>query len=362
MAEWKKVIVSGSTAQLATLQVGSNQQIGTTQATTFLTGSFTGSFKGDGSQLSGLTSGTLTSITAGTGLSGGTITTTGTIAIDSTVATLTGTQTLTNKTLTAPVIATIVNNSNTLTLPTTVDTLVGRATTDTLTNKTLTAPVISTITNSGTLTLPTGTDTLIGKNTTDTLSNKTLTAPVISTISNTGTLTLPTATDTLVGRATTDTLTNKTLTSPTISSPTISGTAALATLTVSGNATIAGDLFVNGTTTQINTTDLLVEDKFILLASGSVDGTGDAGIIIDRGSDALGNVVFGFDATTDRWGYQNGLSDSTNAIVIGTNGNSAFAGYVFTEGAHTSTKPTTGEFVTAGSIYTNSDGTIWMYA
>lgn len=45
-------------------------------------------------------SGTVTSITAGTGLSGGTITGTGTIAIDSTVATLTGNQTLTNKSLT----------------------------------------------------------------------------------------------------------------------------------------------------------------------------------------------------------------------------------------------------------------------
>jgi hypothetical protein len=43
--------------------------------------------------------GTVTSITAGTGLSGGTITTSGTIAIDSTVATLTGTQALTNKTI-----------------------------------------------------------------------------------------------------------------------------------------------------------------------------------------------------------------------------------------------------------------------
>jgi len=48
--------------------------------------------------------GSVTSITAGTGLSGGTITTTGTIAIDSTVATLTGSQTLTNKTLTTPII------------------------------------------------------------------------------------------------------------------------------------------------------------------------------------------------------------------------------------------------------------------
>ena len=55
MAEWKKVIVSGSTAQLATLQVGSNQQIGTTQATTYLTGSFTGSFSGNGSGLTNVT-------------------------------------------------------------------------------------------------------------------------------------------------------------------------------------------------------------------------------------------------------------------------------------------------------------------
>ena len=120
------------------------------------------------------------------------------------------TATLTNKTLTAPVISTIVN-TGTLTLPTSTDTLVGRATTDTLTNKTLTAPVISTIVNTGTLTLPTSTDTIVGRATTDTLTNKTLTSPVISTISNTGTLTLPTSTDTLVGRATTDTLTNKTI-------------------------------------------------------------------------------------------------------------------------------------------------------
>lgn len=57
-----------------------------------------------------------------------------------------------------------------------VDQVVGAATTDTLTNKTLTSPVISTIVNTGTLTLPTTTDTLVGRATTDTLTNKTISA------------------------------------------------------------------------------------------------------------------------------------------------------------------------------------------
>jgi len=52
--------------------------------------------------------------------------------------------------------------------------------TQTLTNKTLTSPVIGTIVNTGTLTLPTSTDTLVGKATTDTLTNKTLSSAVIT--------------------------------------------------------------------------------------------------------------------------------------------------------------------------------------
>jgi hypothetical protein len=132
-------------------------------------------------------------------------------------------------------------------------------------------------------------------------------------------------------------------------------------VTIPNNLTVTGDLFVNGTTTTINTTDLYIEDKFIVLASGSA-ASGDAGIIVDRGSDVNLNIAFGFDNDTDRWGFQNGVTDSTNAMTIGTNGNSAFAGIVFTETAHTSTKPITGEFVKEGAIYTATDGTIWMYS
>jgi len=184
-------------------------------------------------------------------------------------------QTLSNKTLTAPVIATIVNTGM-LTLPTSTDTLVGRATTDTLTNKFLTnASVIfadgtdntkrlaiqtsgattatqltlaSAHTTTKTLNIPNATtgDTFVTDNFTQTLTNKTFTSPVINTptltvndaanftIQNAGditkkvrfdlasittgttrTLTVPDITDTIVTLVATQTLTNKTFSTAT---------------------------------------------------------------------------------------------------------------------------------------------------
>jgi hypothetical protein len=120
---------------------------------------------------------------------------------------------------------------------------------ETLTNKTLTAPIISTISNSGTLTLPAGPDTLVGRATTDTLTNKTLTSPVIGTIVNTGTLTLPTSTDTLVGRATTDTLTNKRIDPRVTSAASASSlTPSIATTDIYAYTALAAGLTINAPT------------------------------------------------------------------------------------------------------------------
>jgi hypothetical protein len=75
--------------------------------------------------------------------------------------------------------------------------MVDTTSTQTLTNKTLTSPVISTISNTGTLTLPTSTDTIVGRATTDTLTNKTLTSPTI----NTPTLSTPAITGGTINNA-----------------------------------------------------------------------------------------------------------------------------------------------------------------
>jgi hypothetical protein len=57
------------------------------------------------------------------------------------------------------------------------DTVVTAGGTQTLTNKTLTTPVISSISNSGTVTIPTGTDTLVNLTGTQTLTNKSFLSP-----------------------------------------------------------------------------------------------------------------------------------------------------------------------------------------
>ena len=94
-------------------------------------------------QVAAVPVGDITSVIAGTGLSGGGTTGDVTLTIDTgTTVDLSTSQTLTNKVLTAPEISTI-TNTGTLTLPTSTDTLVGRDTTDVLTNKTLTSPVLN---------------------------------------------------------------------------------------------------------------------------------------------------------------------------------------------------------------------------
>lgn len=170
--------------------------------------------------------------------------------------TTTGTQTLTNKTLTAPVISSIVN-TGTLTLPTSTDTLVGRATTDTLTNKTLTSPTIG-----GTLA---GSFTVSGVITFSNATSPIITARLGPAAGQQHVLPAV-ASDTVALLAAAQTFTNKTLTSPTINTPTIA------------NGTMNG--------TQVGNTTPDTGSFTTLAASGDVSFTGTGRLRLPTGTTA----------------------------------------------------------------------------
>jgi hypothetical protein len=76
------------------------------------------------------------------------------------------------------------------------------------------------------------------------------------------------------------------------------------TIAASGNATISGNLTVNGTTTTIDSETLTIEDPLLTLAknnSGGAANTFDQGLFFNRGSDD--NVSFLWDESADQFAF-----------------------------------------------------------
>ena len=74
---------------------------------------------------------------------------------------------------------------------------------------------------------------------------------------------------------------------------------------LSGNVTIGGNLTVNGTTTTVNSTELTIDDKNIVLASGAANAAAaDGGGITLDGA----NATITYNSTNDTWDFNKEIS------------------------------------------------------
>lgn len=382
MASWKKLIVSGSVAELAAVSasigvlVGTNQQIQTTQANTRLTGSFTGSFTGDGTNLTGVTatptfpSSALTDITnsantkffinddAGNATSGNKQITYGNLLTDLAGTNLT------------------VESTDSLTLASTITGLTSVSATSfsgsfsgsfqgdgsNLTGIAATL-LVSGSTGGGVVDLKTQTLSVVGtaNEIETTATGQTITVGLPNDVTVTGDLTVSgndikmsggTTALTFSGTGDVDVAGDLKVGGNDIKSS--GGTTAI---TLDGaNVTIAGDLTVNGTTTTVNTDNLIVEDKFALFASGSNAST-DGGIMVQQGATTA--YALAVDASADRWALQNN-ADIANITSVAPD---AFMGVIQEGIVDPAATPLYGGASGFGTIFVDSiTGNVWIYS
>ena len=85
------------------------------------------------------------------------------------------------------------------------------------------------------------------------------------------------------------------------------------TLTVTGNEVVTGNLTVQGTASFQQTTNLEVADRFVLFASGS-NTAGDGGIVIQQGTQNVGEL-YGFENAANRWGFTSSFDASNSSFT-----------------------------------------------
>jgi len=271
-----------------------------------------------------------------------------TLDIDSTVATLTGTQTLTNKTLTSPVLGgtTTTASGNLVVKPATNilevqgdgASVVGQLQLNCHVNshgqKIASQPHSQNATN--TLKLPGGTAignadaVLVSDTGIQTLTNKTLTSPVVTgldaTTTDKGLASFATADFTVASGAVTiknvnlgtqttgDYVANiqGTANEVTVSPTSGEGTSVTIGLpddvTITNSLTVGGNLTVNGTVTSVNTETTTLNDNIIVLNNNETGAPSqNAGLEVERGTSA--NVSILWNESSDQWTASNNGTD-----------------------------------------------------
>jgi hypothetical protein len=346
MATWKKVIVSGSSAELAALQVdnltsgqvvigggsasnlsttainGTGDILATTGATNVvMTGSFTGSFAGDGSGLTGVVAAAGFDLSQGSGIVS--FSYNGSAA--QTVA-VSGAAQLSND------IITKWNSAD------------GKFVNSSLTDNGTVISGISSIQLSGIDSSLTGsfTGSFIG-------DGSQLTGLVTTlNISGSG------------GSGSVDLLNQTLLVQGTANEVDVAIAGQTVTIglpddvTIGGNLTVNKDLTVLGTASFQNTVNLEVADRFILLASGS-NTAGDGGIVIQQGVQNVGEL-FAFDSGVSRWAFTSSFSADQSTFTP-----DAFVAAALI-GVGTDPTAVASRYQVGGNIFIGVDEGIWIYS
>ena len=207
-----------------------------------------------------------------------------------------GTATLTNKTIdlggTGNVITGSLAEFNTALQG---DSFVSLTGSETLTNKTLTSPEINTITRTGDFTLDVSGDISLDSDGA-TIAFKDGGTIFGAVINNSGELQLRSGAS--LGTA-----------------MSFSG----ANTTAAGNLTVTGNLTVNGTTTTVNSTNTTLDDNLLELNSGATSNANDTGIIMERGSTG-DNAIIAWDESEDKFivGTTTATASDTGNLSITT--------------------------------------------
>ena len=119
---------------------------------------------------------------------------------------------------------------------------------------------------------------------------------------------------------------------------------------------VARNLTVQGTASFASTTDLDVADRFIRMASGST-ATGDGGIVVQQTGPTDGEA-FAYDSARTRWGVTGSYDPATNSIIP-----DAFMSTVVEGGSGVNTPAAVvAKYAQKGNSFVGADETIWIYS
>tara|TARA_R110000796_G_scaffold184938_1_gene301472 strand:- start:882 stop:2063 length:1182 start_codon:yes stop_codon:yes gene_type:complete len=126
-------------------------------------------------------------------------------------------------------------------------------------------------------------------------------------------------------------------------------------LLVTGNERITGNLTVEGTASFQNQENLQIADRFILMASGS-QTAGDGGIVVQQGTQDVGEL-FGFDANFNRWAVTSSFDAGQSTFVP-----DAYMATIVEGAAGVSASAAPTRYTAKGNIFVTDDSDIFMYS